>query len=379
MTAGIVDGLEAVQVHEEHGVARARRLVHLQGPLQLDLELAAVREAGQRVVARVVGELLRQFVRRGDVRQRALEEQDAALLVPHRARVLQHHDLAAVLALQHEFDVADLARFRHRPYPVGAVTGIHVDVAGDVELEQFVLGFVAEHAHQRGIGRHELAVGGGLEHARGDVLEQLAIALLGGLQREQRVRALGRVTQRLVHELRRKILPDQVVERATADRLVAEFFVALVHEHDDRYVGGFRLDAQEGRETRAVGQVQVEHRDLYPPGPQPCEPLREAAGRHQAIGSPAQRLQDSLEGLLVPGLGTDQQHIGRHDAGSIGTPHPWICEVATARAGASVRPVTTRAGLEGQVLGEVPGLHDQDVAVQPVEDALGRAADEQFP
>ena len=65
---------------------------------------------------------------------------------------------------------------------------------------------IAEHAHERRVGCHELAVGGGLEHAGRDVLEQFAVALLGRLQREQRMRALGRVAQHAFDHRRRQLL-----------------------------------------------------------------------------------------------------------------------------------------------------------------------------
>ena len=110
VAAGIVDDLELIEIEVAHRVARAGRLRRIERALQADLELAAVDQAGERVVARFVRELPRQLVRLGDVGERALVVEDASVLVAHRARVLQHHDLAAVLAPEHQLGVADLAR-----------------------------------------------------------------------------------------------------------------------------------------------------------------------------------------------------------------------------------------------------------------------------
>ncbi len=139
VTAAVVDGLEPVQVDEQHRALGTGDLAHLERALQADLELAAVGESRERIVARVVGQLLGQFVGRRDVGQRALVEQHAALGVAHGARVLEHDDLGAVPALQHQLRVANLAALGHRTGPVLAVIGIHVDVARNVHLEQLVL------------------------------------------------------------------------------------------------------------------------------------------------------------------------------------------------------------------------------------------------
>jgi len=126
VTAGVVDDLELIEVQVADRVAGAGRLCGIERPLQAHLELAPVDQAGERVVARLVRELPRQLVRFGDVGQRAFVIEDVSLLVAHRARVFQHHDLAAVLATEHELGVADLAGRRHVAQPVGAVLGVYV-------------------------------------------------------------------------------------------------------------------------------------------------------------------------------------------------------------------------------------------------------------
>ena len=109
VAAGVVDDLELIQIEIAHGVARAGRLYRIERALQADLELAAVDQARERVVTGLVGELARQLVRLGDVGERAFVVDDLAVLVAYGARVLQHDDLASVLALQHQLGIADLA------------------------------------------------------------------------------------------------------------------------------------------------------------------------------------------------------------------------------------------------------------------------------
>jgi hypothetical protein len=299
-------------------VLGARRLRQLECALQPQLELAPVREPRERVVARVVGELLRELVRGRDVGERALVEQHVAVGVAHGPRVLEHHDLRTVAPLEQELGVADLAVLLHGPLPVLAVVGVHVDVARDVELEQFVLGLVAQHAHERGVRRHELAVGRGLEHAGRDVLEQLAVALLGGLQREQRVRALRGVAQHALDELRRELLAAEEVERTALYGLVAELFLVLADEHHDGHVGRLGLDPQEGRQPGAVGQGKVEQHRVDPPVLEPGDPVRERGRDLEPVGLAANGRDGAGHAGLVAGLGTHEQDVGGgHRRGSI--------------------------------------------------------------
>ena len=153
VAAGVVDELELIEIEVEHRVARIGCLRRLERTLQLQLEFAPVDEAGERVVARFVGELARQLVRFRDVRERAFVIEHATLLVAHGARILEHHDLVAVLALEHELGVADLALHLHVSAPVVAVLRIHVEIARDVYPKQLVLARIAEQTHQRGIRR----------------------------------------------------------------------------------------------------------------------------------------------------------------------------------------------------------------------------------
>ena len=126
VTARVVDDLELIEIEITHRVTRAGGLGRVERALQADLELATVDQAGERVVARFIRKLPRQLVRFGDVGERALVIEDAPVLVAHRARILQHHDLAAVLAPEHQLGIADLAGRGHVAQPVRAVLGVYV-------------------------------------------------------------------------------------------------------------------------------------------------------------------------------------------------------------------------------------------------------------
>jgi hypothetical protein len=188
----------------------------------------------------------------------------------------------------------------------------------DIEFEQLVLGVVTEHAHERRIRRHELAVGGRLEHAGRHVLEEFAIALFGCLQGQHRVRALGRIPQHALDERRTEVVALQEIERAARHGFGADFFFVIADEHHDRHVWRLRLDTQESREPAAVGQRQLEHdhvdagmleaAERFSEGRYHFEPIRLTADGGQCVG----------EARLVGGLGADEQDGGgRHDMPSI--------------------------------------------------------------
>ena len=289
------------------------RLGHLQRPLQPQLELTAVREAGKRVVGSVVGELLRQLVRGRDVGQRALVEQHPALGVTHRAGVLQHDDLGTVLALEQQLGVTHLAAFGHDPYPVVAVLGVEIDVLRDVQAQQLVLRVVAQHPHQRRVRCHELAVRRSLEDSRRDVLEELPVALLRGLQCQQRVRALGGIAQHLVDKVRRDLVLAQEVERAALQHVVADVFVLLADQGDDRDVGGLGLDSQERSGALAVGQVEVQQNRVEPPLLEPREAVGQARNDFQLVRPPVHGHERRPDLRLFARCRTDQQNgCSRH-------------------------------------------------------------------
>jgi hypothetical protein len=193
------------------------------------------------------------------------------------------------------------------------VLGIHVDVARDVETEQLVLRVVAEHANEGGIRGHELAVRRRLEDAGRDVLEQLAVALLGRFQREQRMRALGCIPQHLVDQVPRYLVLAQEVECAALEHVVTYVLVLVAHQGHDRNVGGLGLDAQEGRRAAAVGEVQIEQDRVEPAYLELREPVRQAGDDLQPVRPPVDRLQRGTHLSLFARCGADQQYRGgRH-------------------------------------------------------------------
>ena len=211
---------------------------------------------------------------------------------------------------------------------------VHIDVLCHVDREELVLGVVAEHPHQRRIGGHELAVGRGLEDPRRHVLEKFAVALLRGLEGLQRVGALRRVAQHLVEQLRRDLVLDQVVERATVDRIAAEVVVGRVRDDDHRDLRSLGLDTQEGREAQAVGQVEVEQDGVDASQLE----ARKAVGERTRGFQPERRPADSGQRLADPGvvilLRSDEEHCGGHR---------WP-EYTTRAAGESVRYGRVRPG-----------------------------------
>ena len=111
VAAGVVDDLELVEVEVAQRVGRLARLGAAQRPLEPLLELAAVDEAGQHVVARVVGELAVQLAALADV----VEHQHAArhrarAVADRRGRALDVHLVAVALDQQRRPHRLDRAR-----------------------------------------------------------------------------------------------------------------------------------------------------------------------------------------------------------------------------------------------------------------------------
>ena len=179
--------------------------------------------------------------------------------------------------------------------------------------EQLVLGVVTQHPHQRRVGRHELAFGRRLEDPGRDVLEELTVALLGCLQREQRMRPLGRVAQHLVDQVARDLVLAQEIERAALEHVVADVLILIADQGDDRDIGGFGLDAQEGRRAAAVRQVEIEQDRVEPLRLEPHQPVRQAGNDLQPVRLAVDRFQGRANLRLFAGCGADQQNRGsRH-------------------------------------------------------------------
>ena len=245
-------------------------------------------------------------MRRRDIGERALVEEHASLGVADDARVLEHHDLGAVLALEQQLGVADFAALGHGPGPVVAVLGIHVDIARHVEAQQLVLRVVAQHPHERRVGGHELAVGRGLKDAGRDVLEELAVALLGRSEREQRMRPLCRVAQHLVDQVARDLVLAEEIERAAFEYVVADVLIVIVHQGHDRDIGGLGLDAEEGCRSAAVRKVEIEQYRIERSGLESHQPVREAAHHLEPVRLAVDRIQGSTNLRLFAGCSADQ-------------------------------------------------------------------------
>ena len=107
MAETVVDGLEVVEVEEEHGgVART----HDERVLDAVGEERPVREPGQRVVEGLVAELLLGLPARGDVEEVSLEDRLAAVRVVDDARLVVNPHDASVPGVKAVLDVERLAR-----------------------------------------------------------------------------------------------------------------------------------------------------------------------------------------------------------------------------------------------------------------------------
>src|SRR5712691_5961401 len=100
------------------------------------------------------------FTALGDVHERALISQDAAAVVANGRSGIQTNDGRSILADQGNFTALndrlaiDLFLEKYSLFPVD-------EDFGDLPLEQFFLGIVTQHPHQRGIHIHDGSVRGG--------------------------------------------------------------------------------------------------------------------------------------------------------------------------------------------------------------------------
>jgi hypothetical protein len=106
VAAGVVHDLELVEVDVEQRVMLVERLGALEQLLEKVLELAAVDQAGERVVAGVPGELLGEEARAGHVPEHQHRADHAALAVADRRRRVLDDELLAVLADQQRVSAA---------------------------------------------------------------------------------------------------------------------------------------------------------------------------------------------------------------------------------------------------------------------------------
>ncbi len=124
---------------------------------------------------------------RGDVLDRALVVLDRAPGVPHRPRVLPHHQLAAVASAPGIDVVPDLAIALHPPLELVAHRGVDETLEADVDRHQLVQGVVPQQPHQGRVGHQHPAVRRGTVNALGDPFVDLPVFFLGG----PKIRGLG--------------------------------------------------------------------------------------------------------------------------------------------------------------------------------------------
>ena len=187
-------------------LARDRRLADLPGALGGQHDVAG--DAGQDVVE-VVGDaageladrlhllgLAQLLLERAPLRhvlRDGLEAVDRASGAPHRAARESHQDFFPVPAPPcdlHAFDHVCALEAREDPL---ALVRVRVDVDGEVDGQQLLLGLVAEHPHERGVYGEEPPVDAGPVDRVGGVLHQSAVALLRAAQRDFRPAPLGDV------------------------------------------------------------------------------------------------------------------------------------------------------------------------------------------
>ena len=118
----------------------------------------------------------------GNIGDRALVCDDLAVVVVHRARILEHDDFATVLAAQTVLEILDHALRFEACEDALAIDRIDVQHGRVADALEVLGAVVAEHLDQRRIGRDQLAVARGDVDAVDHVLEQAAIAHFGVLE-----------------------------------------------------------------------------------------------------------------------------------------------------------------------------------------------------
>ena len=180
----VVDLLEAVEVHHQHGARVAVALGRRQRPLHVLAEQRAVREAGQPVVQRLVLERLGVRLALGDVAHG--DQREAAVAVVRLAVLQLHREGRAVAAQPERLRQAAVRAARRGRVRLGQPQAAQLVAAlrGDHERERVSDGLVlliAEQPADRVVDRLDRAALVDDEEAVGDVVEhrlraQLAVA-----------------------------------------------------------------------------------------------------------------------------------------------------------------------------------------------------------
>ncbi len=122
-----------------------------------------------------------------------LEAVDRASGAPHRAAGKSHQDLSAVPAPPGDLHSFDHVCALEAPEDPLALLRVRVDVDGEVDGQQLLLGLVAEHPHEGGVYGEEPPVDAGPVDRVGGVLHQGTVALLRVTQRGLRPAPVGDV------------------------------------------------------------------------------------------------------------------------------------------------------------------------------------------
>ena len=266
----VVDDLEVVEVEEQDGRARPAALAAGEGALDVVAEQDPVRQAGQRIVERVVAELRLEDLAVGRVDEQALRDGPSAdRLLGHRERLVADPHLAAVagdhpvLRPQGQAGLPVLDVGGDRLAPVVGVDEARPQLRVGHELVRPIAEDPADlgaHVGQPATVRH--GVVGHVDVDRGrHVLDEDPVARIG----------LG--------ELEPGTLQRQtIVPRGRLD------FGPLTHEAELHQAGG-----DDGRDRQEVDDV--EHVELGPAHPPRTE--QERADRQDQHGQPADGERES--------------------------------------------------------------------------------------
>src|SRR6266700_1251952 len=115
----------------------------------------------------------------GDIQEYAAILEDFSLAVSDHESVFQGVDHGAVTAAEGHFKVSHYAFVMQLPRNLVALLGGDVNLRLQVQLEDFLAGLVAQHAHQSIVDLNEMTLRRSKKNTFLDVVKQLAITLLG--------------------------------------------------------------------------------------------------------------------------------------------------------------------------------------------------------
>ena len=195
MAQAVVDELEVVQVdeHQRQVVAHARSTRY--ALRDAVVQQHPVGQAREQVVVGLALQLLLVVAPLGNILHRALVAQKFALRPAHDMGVFGDPDARAIAPMHLGFKIEHLPLRLHEPVKHLAPPGLDVKPPVDVRQVGHQRGgrVVAVNARQRRVSGQVVAIARSLKNALAGVLEDVAVAQLGVLQRLQRGLALGDV------------------------------------------------------------------------------------------------------------------------------------------------------------------------------------------